>query len=191
MHKDGVLSPRAGLHSEHCLILKRDAGAKKKTEGGEDRNGSTMLWNAVCVPAIFKTERQPENLQNEDIPPPKQTHAHTLSLLPPLHPYLLCLYYECYYYSCMSSCRLRFSLLPRSKKAGNYWHPARLPNQSPLRAGEDGGRWREGGKRRKRGGMGVGESVERKKGGVKTERHREEAGGADGEDSGGRNKRDV
>lgn len=37
----------------------------------------------------------------------------------------------------------------------------------------------------------MGESVERKKGGVKTERHGEEAGGADGEDSGGGRKRDV
>lgn len=45
----------------------------------------------------------------------------------------------------------------------------------------DGGR--EVGERRKRGGLGVGESVERKKGGVRTERH--------GEDSGGGRKRDV
>lgn len=50
---------------------------------------------------------------------------------------------------------------------------------------------REEGEKRKWGGMAVGESVERKKRGVKTERHGEETGGADGEDSGGGRKRDV
>lgn len=50
----------------------------------------------------------------------------------------------------MSSCRPRFSPSPE-QESGHYWHPARLPNQSPLREGEGGGRrggGREGGKRR-------------------------------------------
>lgn len=50
----------------------------------------------------------------------------------------------------MSSCRPRFSPSPE-RESGHYWHPARLPNQSPLREGEGRERRREGGKKGERG----------------------------------------
>lgn len=80
-----------------------------------------------------------------------------------LHPYLLCLYYGCYYYSCMSSCRPCFSPSPE-QGSGHCWHPARLPNQSPVR-GREGGEGERGrnkkesveqrGRQRKHGGRGL------------------------------------
>lgn len=111
-----------------------------------------MLWHAVCTQAIFKPNTV-RRIGEEDIAMPVPTpflRSLSLSLFlhPSIHPYLLCLYYGCYYYSCMSSCRPRFSPSPE-QESGHYWHPARLPNQSPLREG--GGR-REGGKRREGGG---------------------------------------
>lgn len=59
-----------------------------------------------------------------------------------LHPYPLCLYYGSYYYSCMASRRPRFSPSPE-QGSGHHWHPARLPNQSPLRGRVEGGRLEE------------------------------------------------
>lgn len=137
---------------------KRERGREGKKEGGPDRDGSTMLWNAVCVPAIFKTEgdgqricrmktsTHPLHHQHPDTHACARTHAHFHSSHRSVRT-LLCLYYECYYYSCMSSCRLRFFSPSPEQESGHYWHPARLPNQSPPRA-EEGGR--EG---RKEGGM--------------------------------------
>lgn len=140
------------------LILKDDTGAKWRRRGREgrlekdrqiekDRNGDTMLWNAVCVQAIFKLRHGQRICRMKTSPCPHQLHSSLTFPSPSLHSYLLCLYYGCYYYSCMSSCRPRFSPSPE-QESGHYWHPARLPNQSPLRAGEGGGRWSEGGKRR-------------------------------------------
>lgn len=59
----------------------------------------------------------------------------------------------------MSSCRPRFSPSPK-QESGHCWHPARLPNQSPLREGEGGRQQGE----RERGGRSKKESVEQRRG---------------------------